>query len=141
MEEEKVTKEEVSKNIAAKKAKRIFLVRTKQCRQCGKPFSTTSNVQVVHPECRQEYYRIKAKEYSNTKGTNRPNFRERDRRKYFIKEKPCEACGYAKVTKERKFFHKEGESIVVKKHTLCLNCIMLYRFGLIEALTWKPLAA
>jgi len=137
----------MEKGIESKKKERRenrFLTHTRPCRQCGLPLITCSKVPVVHDACRAEYYKLKAREYSNTKGSNRPSFRERDKRRYFINERACEACGYKEITKERNFFHREEDPTIpgnfkleVKRHTLCLNCIMKYRFGMIEAISWK----
>ena len=124
----------------SKEKNRRFMVLTRQCRQCGLPFTTTSSVEVVHAACRIEYYKTKARLYQNMKGRNRPDMRER--KKYFINECACEACGSKELTRIKKFFHPSisGEQPITHPHILCPNCIMKFRIGLMEALTWKPLA-
>ena len=122
--------------------KRNFLVRTKQCRYCNKPFSTTSSIAVVHAECRAEYYRKKSREAYRSRPA-RPPIDRRGRRGCFT-DRACEACGYTELTKEKKLYHSPLEHEVDGKmipHTLCFNCIMKVRYGYMEALSWKQIDA
>ena len=129
-------------------SKNRFLIHTRKCRQCGLPFSTTNSVAVVHPECRIEYYRVKAKMYQSMKGRNRPDARLR--KKYFVNEKACEACGNIELTKVKKFFHADlvdasaDPSVAGKDatqpHILCPTCEVKCKVGLMEPLSWKPIA-
>lgn len=122
--------------------KRTMLLRTKQCRQCGLPFSTTSTVAVVHPECRAEYYKIKSREhYSKTGLRNRATGR-RERHSYLLNESACESCGYKLLTKKRSFYHppqQQGEEGHLEDHILCPRCLLEFRLGYLEALTWKQI--
>lgn len=110
------------------------LLRTKQCRVCNLPFSTTSNIAVVHPECRGAYYRKIARESYHRKPHNvdRRGFSE------CFTDRHCEVCGYDELTREYAMFDKEGNK---QEHTLCFNCRMKVKFGLMEAITWAKLEA
>ena len=129
--------------------RRTLLLYTKQCRQCNLPFSTTSKVQVVHPECRIAYYQKVARDgyRKNSTRPRSPDVRARRNRNasqcnILDQSCACEACGCTSLTKSKKFFHLPKEEETEGKylpHTLCFQCIMLYRYGLLEALTWKQI--
>lgn len=117
-----------------------FALHTGQCRQCGKPMSTTNSRAVVHSECRAEYYKTKARVYQSRK--LRVDIRER--KKYFINECACEACGNKELTRIKKLYHPPaapGQPAEKFSHTLCPNCFVKCRIGLMEPLTWKLLPA
>jgi len=120
--------------------KRTLLLRTAQCRQCNGPFSTTSSVRVVHDECRIAYYRKLARNSYHKRNVNRSSD-TRGIDKCFVNDVACEACGYVEITKVKKFWEPDPENAEGKmvQHVLCFNCLMKYRYGLMEALTWKKL--
>ena len=136
----------MAEEIVSVRKRRTLLLYTKQCRHCGLPFSTTSSVAIVHPECRIAYYQKKALDSYRKNSLHSRSADIRSRKKCYVDDPAhtCEACGYTRLTKEKKFYHpaKEGETEgKYILHTLCFNCIMQHRYGLMEALTWKPLAA
>lgn len=108
---------------------------SRPCRFCGKTMQTTSRKQVVHPECRIEYYKQAAKERyikRNPSGLRDLTMR-RNRSRYRIKEEPCAACKYILITKEKKFIVEEKEHIV----NLCPRCLVEVRCGFLTPLTWE----
>ena len=131
-------------------------IERKICKQCDQVFVTTSRIQVVHPECRDEYYKtFRKKRYRKnrnvvivdgeriSKKTGKPvrkftegagNAVEQARKRYF--DLPCEVCGN-KLTKAREFYHAETDEL--KEHHLCPNHLAAFRLGYLEALTWKQI--
>lgn len=109
----------------------------KICRQCNKPLTATSKIQVVHAECRIEYYQGIGKKKYETTLMNWTRVRTGIRQRWFINEYPCEVCGYLLMTKAKRFYSITTSQ--VQEHYLCPTHLMEWRAGFLEALTWKKL--
>jgi len=122
-------------NFCSGKPKKGYNVLRKICRQCNKPFNTTSSIEVVHAECRGEYYR----------GLNRRQYEKREtpcrikkaRSYWFIKKEPCSCCGLILLTKKKRYFNEGTRAM--EYFYLCPLCISLVRCGFKEPITWKDL--
>ena len=108
-----------------------FEVITKLCKHCQQPLITTSKRELVHAQCRQEYYSA----YHAKRIGYIPINTTRNRSKFYVNDQPCAACGYILLTKPRKYWN----ALALKKETinLCSNCIAEIRCGYLEAGTWK----
>jgi hypothetical protein len=112
----------------------MIVIKNKVCKQCKLPFTTTSSVAVVHPECRKAYYASRGK---GAREKKKSQYDLRARRRFFINEHLCEVCGYLLITKAREFYHADTNE--TKVHHLCPRCLQEFRLGFLEALTWKPI--
>ena len=112
---------------------------TRECLHCRKPFITTSPKRnKVHPECRRAFYlSYNRKRYTQRKIVSSISRISEARKRYFMNNQPCEACGFQALTKIRSFLNEETQKL--EEHYLCPNCIALWRCGMLKAFSWEKI--
>lgn len=101
------------------------------CKHCGKMLSTTGRREVVHPECRKDYY---AKYRRNPAGLKKMTM-NRNRGRWFVNTDQCAVCGYTLLTKKKKVCNPETKEY--EFFTLCARCSAEFRCGFLDVITKK----
>ncbi len=118
--------------------RREFRLLTKPCKHCLKPLTTTSRVQIVHDECRPDYYKSLRRGHYERKVYNLPYSQiKRNRSRYFLNDQPCAACGFILITKKKKFYNLFTKKI--EEYPLCPNCLAKFRMGLLKPFSWEEI--